>query len=196
MSETRKVFGYSLRAVLVAAIAGSAVCAPAQKQPELVVNYVSPSLLSPATSPDTALQTKASVPAEAWAHDERIVAIPRSSSADRWLDFEREYAIRERSPSRFLRMLQSGKYGLDKMAFTAQETVRKLEFTYDIGDPTPANPQSVPVRSAYSLPLFGKFGHAQVKSVLTEYDRQTGRPFVGLNLVIPFGKGASDGHGG
>jgi len=141
-------------------------------------------------------QVKAHVSAEAWTSGEKIVACPPASSAGRWVEFEREFGVHERSPSRFLSMLQSAKYGLDKMAFTAQETARKLEFTYDIGDATPSSPLSVPARSAYSFPVFGKFGQPQLKSVLTQHDSQTATPFVGLKLTIPFGKGAAEGGGG
>ena len=182
---TRERLAVFAVAASLSGLFGSTLCATAREtQPERLVEYVPPSLLSRPATP-----TVRKPPDEMRALDEGIVAAPPirpQTSGDRWLEFEREYGIQHRSHSRFLSMLQSAKYGLDKMSFAAKETARRLEFTYDIGSPT--GPAGETPKPQYSLPLFGTFGHPQVKSVLTEHDPQTGSPFVGLKLSIPFGE--------
>jgi hypothetical protein len=112
-----------------------------------------------------------------------------TSPADRWMKFEREYGIEQESPSPIGRMFQVAKYGLDRMAFTAQETAKRCEFTYDLGDAPPNEPGSRSAAPQYSLPMFGRFGRAQIKSEVTIHDPQTGQAFIGLKLAIPFGQG-------
>jgi hypothetical protein len=164
------------------------ICLPVLAQPgqsARMADYVSPSLLSADAQPRVA----PAVGAGTWNSDDRdiIATHSRASTAgDRWEAFEREYGIHQKNPSWFLSMLQSAKYELDKLSFGAKETARRLEFTYDIGSPTSASGTSA--KPQYSLPLFGRFGHAQLKTVLTEHDRQTGTAFVGLKLSIPFGE--------
>lgn len=149
-----------------------------------MADYVSPSLLSSDPQP----QTVSDMGAGAGSPQTREVVAtrPRKLTADdRWEAFEREYGIRQKNPSWFLSMLQSAKYGLDKLTFGAKETARQLQFTYDIGSPTGSSGSNA--KPQYSLPLFGEFSHAQLKSVLTEHDSQTGTAFVGLKLSVPFG---------
>ena len=151
-----------------------------------VVDYVPPSLLAQsATTPTRSKPVDEMLPP-----DERILGIPPlrpQTSGERWLEFEREYGIQQQNRSWAVGMLQSAKYGLDKMAFTAKETANQLEFTYDVGSPT--GPGGVTPKPQFLLPLFGAFGRPQLKSVLTEHDPQTGTPFIGLKLGIPFGEG-------
>ena len=94
-----------------------------------------------------------------------------STYFSRWVAFDAEYGIHE--PSRFFvgRMLQNAKHGLDQMSFEAQETARRLEFTYEVGRPSLAS-----------------FGPAQLKSEVTVHDPQTGAAAIYLKLVIPFGR--------
>ena len=149
------------------------------------VDYVSPSLLSSDPKP----QILASADSGTWnSYNRDVVATPAkpSTDGDRWEAFENEYGIRQKNPSWFLSMLQSAKYGLDKLTFGAKETAKRLEFTYDFG--SPSGPSGISSKAQYSVPLFGGFGHPQLKSVLTEHDPQTGTPFAGLKLCIPFGE--------
>ena len=166
---------------------GSALRASARDaQPEYVVDYVPPSRLSQEATPSP----RSNLSRDMRTLDDRAVATTpttKMTSGDRWLEFDREYGIQQRSGSWFVGMLQSAKYGLDKMSFAAKETAKRLEFTTDIGSPT--GPGGVTPKPQYSLPLFGTFAHPQLKSVLTEYDPQTGTPFIGLKLAIPFGEG-------
>ncbi len=105
------------------------------------------------------------------------------------MKFESEYGIQEKSLSPIGRMFQVAKYGLDRMTFTAQETAKRFEFTYDLGDAPANEPGSRIPAPQYSLPMFGRFGRAQLKSEVTIHDPQTGQAFIGLKLAIPFGQG-------
>jgi hypothetical protein len=156
-----------------------------QEQSVRTVDYVSPSLLSSDAKPQVVPDARAGT----WNPNNQDVVATRSkpsTEGDRWEAFESEYGIHHRSPSRILSMLQSAKYGIDRLAFGAKETAKRLEFTYDIG--SAAGPNGTTPKPQYTLPVFGAFGHAQVKTVLTEHDPQTGSPFVGLKLSIPFGE--------
>jgi hypothetical protein len=132
------------------------------------------------------------VVAEAKSPDTDYVLVPLSantSAPDRSEKFESEYGIKERSSSPIGRLFQSAKYALDKATFTAEEAAKKLEFTYDIGEPPPSDLGMTPPTPKFSLPLFGTFGHAQLKSEATVHDPQTGVAMFSLKLVIPFGSG-------
>lgn len=107
------------------------------------------------------------------------------SKKDRWEEFEREYGIHEQSITWVGRLLQSAKYHLDTLTFVAQQTTRKLEFTYDIAGST----GSATGEPEYSLPMFGTFGKTQLKTVLAIHAPQTGRPYLGIKVAIPFGRG-------
>jgi hypothetical protein len=176
---------------LAGLLIGSITAAAADRQPERLAESVSPSFLAAISVADIPAVGKLSTCGNI-AIPEVIVAIPQRTEADRWSDFEDEYGIHQRNPVWILSLIQSAKLGLDKLTFGAKETARKLEFTYDLGGSEPSGPRSVPERPAYSLPLFGKFGHPQLKSVLTEHDPETAKAFVGLQLYIPFGKGAAE----
>ena len=188
----------SSRAVLWVAVArfvvcfGSVSCAQTQTvQTIRLVDYRAPSHPLRLAMPHSTIQTNATSIAESKGRDldDNIIKPTTATSADRWMKFESEYGIEQESPSPIGRMFQAAKYGLDRMAFTAQETAKRLEFTYDLGD-VPANATgSRAAPPEYSLPMFGRFGHAQLKSEVTIHDPQTGEAFIGLKLAIPFGQG-------
>jgi hypothetical protein len=181
MNRGRKILIGAL--VCLLASFGACLNVVARQQPSVrVVDYVSPSLVSSDPKPQV-------VPIAQTKPNERdIVATPprKSTEGDRWEAFEREYGVHQKNPSWFLSMLQSAKYGLDKLTFGAKETARRMEFTYDIGSAD--GPSGRSSKPQYSLPLFGAFGHAQLKTVLTEHDPQTATPFVGLKFSVPFGE--------
>jgi len=188
----------SSRAVLWGAVAGSVVCSGAiicaQAQSAhntLLVDYVTPSRLSQPTAPQPAMQTNVISTAEAKGRDfgNDIIKPTATTPADRWIKFEREYGIEQESPSAIGRVFQAAKYGLDRMTFTAQETAKRCEFTYDLGDEPPNDPGGRCAAPQYSLPMFGRFGRAQFKSEVTVHDPQTGQAFIGLKLSVPFGQG-------
>ena len=113
------------------------------------------------------------------------------TDADRWMAFEREYGIQTPEPTWILGAIQIAKFELDKLTFDAKETIRKLEFSYDIGGSRPGS-HGIPERTDFSLPLFGKFGQPQLRSVITEHDPIVSKAFVGLQLRVPFGQGAAE----
>jgi len=153
----------------------------AQHLPARTIDYVSPSLLSES-------DVRPVPDANIWKlRDRDIVATQskKSTAGDRWEAFEREYGIREPRPSWFLRTLQSAKYQLDRLSFGAKETAKHLEFTYELGSST--GPGGTTAKPQYTVPVFGAFGHPQIRTVLTEHDPQTATPFVGVKLSVPFG---------
>ena len=197
MKSGSRSINRSSRAVCLGAVAGSAVClgcllnARGQAMPNtLLVDYVSPSLLSSSRTPSPTMSTNTTPAAEA--KTTRLCSLIKPTamtSGDRWSVFESEYGIQEASPSAVGRIFQAAKYGLDRMTFSAQETAKRCEFTYDLGEAPPNEPGSRIPTPQYSLPMFGRFGQAQIKSAVTIHDPQTGEAFVGLKLVIPFGRG-------
>jgi len=173
----------------------SAFCQTAQENPEPIVNYVPSSALTP----DNLLADRANAIRlhlrEPLYENDGVMATPPTTrtSADRWRKFDEEYGIQQKSPSRCLQLIQSAKYGLDTIAFGTEEVTKKLEFTYDLGVSEPAVHQSGNHGQGRSIPLFGDFGQAQLKSVVTAYDPQTGQALAGLKLAIPFGPGGPRG---
>jgi hypothetical protein len=187
----------SSRAVLQGAATGVVVClgllsgARGQSTPNtLLVDYVSPSLLSSSQTPSRTVSTNTTPVAEAKTTRQCSLIKPAATtSEDRWSVFEKEYGIQEASPSAIGRICQAAKYGLDRATFTAQETAKRCEFTYDLGSESTLDPANRPIAPQYGLPIFGRFGRAQFKSEVTIHDPQTGQAFIGLKLAIPFGQG-------
>ena len=119
--------------------------------------------------------------------DDDVLKPAATSSGDRWEKFEQEYGIKKESTSTLGRMIQSAKYGLDTMCFTAIEGAKGLEFTHDFGVDSESGTGAG--QPDYSVPMVGRLGHAQLESEVTVHDPQTGEAFVGLKLAIPFGPG-------
>jgi hypothetical protein len=184
----------SLRAVHWGAVAGCAVClgsipsglAQTTSDTDIrLVGFSTTSLRSQPTPPIPATQTNSTSVADTKGQD--LIKPAATTSQDRWNKFENEYGIGEDSPSAICRVFQACKYGLDRMTFTAQETAKRCEFTYDLG--SESDLVNRPIAPQYGVPVFGKFGHAQFKSEVTIHDPQTGEAFIGLKLAIPFGQG-------
>jgi hypothetical protein len=189
----------SSQAALWGAVAGCAVClgsiqsglAQTTSDADIrLVGFATSRREQPTTS-FTAAQTNDTSAAEAKGLDlhDNIIKPACTTSADRWIKFENEYGCEQDSPSAIGRVFQACKYGLDRMTFTAQETAKRCEFTYDLGSESALDPANRPIAPQYGLPIFGKFGRAQFKSEVTIHDPQTGQAFIGLKLAIPFGQG-------
>jgi hypothetical protein len=165
-------------------------------QPNPLVEYVSPSRLSPGVTPDSSTQTNindsAAITAPSWGDILKPKGL--TSSGDRLVSFELEYGMEEESASRFGRVLQAAKYGLDKMCFTVQEAAKKLEFKYDTSEASSGVFGGDAGEPQYSLPVFGRFSHAQVQTVVSVHDPQTGQTFFGVKLSIPFGPGGPEAY--
>ena len=105
-----------------------------RKRPIQLVDYAPPSRpshLHPSTNGTSVAETK-------------IINSANPTSVDRWMIFESEYGIQDKSPSPIGRMLQAAKYGLDRVTFSAQESAKKLEFNCNIGDDPATGPGSRP----------------------------------------------------
>ncbi len=162
-------------------------------QPNRLVEYVSTARLSPDVTPDSSTQTNigdsASITAPSWGD---ILKPGTKTSGDRLVSFEQEYGMGEESGSTLGKVLQAAKYGLDKMCFTVQEAAKKLEFKYDTSEATSGVLGGDAGEPQYSLPVFGRFSHAQVQTEVTVHDPQTGQAFIGVKLAIPFGPGGPE----
>ncbi len=158
-----------------------------------LVDYVSPSLLTRSATPSTSAQANiVDAPVAEVVSGDDVLKPSVTSSGDRLVRFEQEYGVERESTSSIGKMIQTAKYGLDKMCFTVQEASKKLEYTYDIGSEPPSALGSGTAQPQYSLPVFGRFGLAQLKSEVTVHDPQTGEAFIGLKLSIPFGPGGRE----
>lgn len=155
-----------------------------------LVAYISPSLLKLNATADSATQTNAADATRMTAPTWGDFLKPRTGTAgDRLVSFEQEYGMDDASGSTLGRVLQAAKYSLDKMCFTMQEATKKLEFKYDTAEATSGVLGGEAGEPQYHLPLFGKFSHAQLQTVVTVHDPQTGQAFFGVKLAIPFGPG-------
>ena len=154
-----------------------------------LVDYVSPLRLSLDATTNSPAQTNfdfAAVSALSWGE---ILKPSTGGSGDRLVNFEQEYGMGLDGGSTFGRVLQAAKYGLDKMCFTMQEAAKKLEFKYDTAEAASGVLGGDAGEPQYHLPVFGRFSHAQVQTVVTVHDPQTGQTFLGVKLTIPFGPG-------
>ncbi|MGD1020209.1 MAG: hypothetical protein ABSA12_12930 [Verrucomicrobiia bacterium] len=162
-------------------------------QPNRLVEYVSPTRLSPDAAPNSPTQTNvgdsASITAPSWGD---ILKPGTKTSSDRLVSFEQQYGMGEGSGSTLGRVLQAAKYGLDKTCFTVQEAAKKLEFKYDTSEATSGVLGGDAGEPQYSLPVFGRFSHAQLQTEVTVHDPQTGQAFIGVKLAIPFGPGGEE----
>jgi hypothetical protein len=162
-------------------------------QTSRLVEYVSPDRLSSdatfTASSRTNVNNPASIMAPSWGD---ILRPNAGTSSDRLVSFEQEYGMAEESGWRFGRVLQAAKYGLDKMCFTMQEAAKKLEFKYDTAEATSGVLGGDAGEPQYHLPVFGKFSHVQVQTVVSVHDPQTGHAFFGVKLAIPFGAGGQE----
>jgi hypothetical protein len=188
MHRWRKtVTGKPLVVLAAAASLGvAALCAGAEEVQPNVAGHPAPPLLLPLeASRPSRLELAENVRTREKAIEPMLLTRPETAE-ERRLQFERDYGVQPSGRSWFLNTLRLAKYGIDKMSFTAKEASRRLQFTYDFGSPTGSG--GFTREPQYSLPLFGAFGHPQLKTVLTEHDPQTGTPFIGLKLAIPFGE--------
>jgi len=162
-------------------------------QTNRLAEYVSPSCLSSDATPDSSAQTNidnsVAVTAPSWGN---ILKPSTETSGDRLVSFEEEYGMGEESGSTFRAVLQEAKYGLDKMCFTVQEAAKKLEFKYDTAEATSGILGGDAGELQYELPVFGRFDHVQLQTVVTVHDPQTGRAFIGVKLTLPFGPGGEE----
>jgi hypothetical protein len=115
------------------------------------------------------------------------------SEGQQWVRFEEEFGVQNRSDSWMLSGIQSAKYHFDKTVFAldllAENVERALQLEYNLargqmqlGAPPPTRPA---VRTYHDL-WRDVWENARIKSDV-DLDIFSGRAWVGLRLVIPFG---------
>ena len=155
-----------------------------QQKPNLMVDYVPPSLLS--TNAEAYVVKLAIVPADS-THDTAAVASSRSTPQRRWQEFEAEFGIQEKDHSFLRGSLQTAKYKLDETVFAAQEFIENLHYETTLkdlmGDSSIGGGGShhSSSDSASSWLETTKFRSG------VDWNWNTGRPFVGMQLEMKFG---------
>ena len=104
----------------------------------------------------------------------------KPTSAEAWERFQEEYSPPQKSSSTVKRQIQTAKYGLDTAVFAVDRFVKSVEnqadFSFDQG-----SLRHTRATSAGEL----------LKNVRVKLDLdmgQSSRPYVGVRLIIPFGK--------
>jgi hypothetical protein len=150
---------------------------------ERLVDYVAPWLLEGTNEVPLRLSVRLTNSEVA------VIAPRRLTEADRWERFEAEFGIKQREPSAVLGSIQTAKYHLDKTAFVLQETINKIEesweFDYGLRDlGLPVSPPK-PYRPSAKYGLMDSLEGARLKS---EVDLKLARDsFIGVKLELPIG---------
>ena len=170
--------------------AAGAVMCPAQagtpqgKQSERLIDYVSPALVGTDASPDAASQAKLFPPNPT---NLKVLTLPSvSTEADRWTKFEADFGIKTKDPSFVKSSIESAKYKLDETVFAAKEFADTLHYDAYLTDLLTGTSSNSPPRRYYSDPILDSLENTRIRTGL-DWDRQSGRAFVGLRLVVPFG---------
>lgn len=153
---------------------------------ERLVDYVAPSLLAAddAAQPRVVLNTNG--PAAGW-----LIAPPRpTTAAERRIQFETEYGIREPEPGAVRAAVQQAKYRLDETIFEATEWLETvehaLEWQYDLYRTRPAQARAERRATSGSANLLRDAWEGA--TIRTDVDLNlAGRAFVGLRLQVPVG---------
>ena len=104
----------------------------------------------------------------------------KPTSAEVWERFEAEYCPPRKSPSPIKRQIESAKYGLDTAVFAVDRFFKNIEnqadFSFDQGSlhrtrETPAGEPLVSPRVKLDLNM-----------------GESARPYLGVRIIIPFGK--------
>jgi hypothetical protein len=174
-----------LLTLLVAASVGLALSGTVQgQQPQLLVDYVPPSLLQ--TNSDSAASPLPK-PLSADSTNRTIASAPtRHTSVERWEKFEAEFGIKEKDPSVVKSSIESAKYKLDETVFAAKEFVESFRYDAYLKDLMTGSSSTAPSRRYYSDPILDCLENAQIESGV-DWDAHAGRAFVGVRFVLPFG---------
>lgn len=113
---------------------------------------------------------------------EPLTLIPnrKPTSDEAWGRFEAEYSPSQQSPSPIRRQLETAKYGLDTAVFAVDRFFKNVEsqadFSLDQGS----------LRRTREIPFGEMLKNPRVKLDLEM--GQSARPYVGVRIIIPFGK--------
>jgi hypothetical protein len=110
----------------------------------------------------------------------RLVPGRKPTSAEAWDHFEAEYSPPQKSPSPMKYQVEKVKYGLDTAVFAVDRFFKNIEneadFSLDRGG----------LRRTWAIPFEEWRNHPRVKLDLEM--GQSAKPYVGVRLIIPFGK--------
>jgi len=102
------------------------------------------------------------------------------TSAEAWERFESDYSPPRKSSLSIKREIASAKYGLDTAVFAVDRFLKSVEsqadFSFDQGS----------LRRTREIPFEETLLHPRVKLDLNLGD--SARPYIGVRVVIPFGK--------
>jgi hypothetical protein len=170
------------------ALARPAVVVAAEAQRPLLVEYVSPSLLSEPAEPTPAAVAR---PEAEEFFSRRLGQRGELTAGERWEKFEAEFGIQQRESSLLRASVQSAKYQLDRAVFAMQEIVdtveSALEFDYPIGRWAASDAGRGGGQPRSSNPLQDALLNARLQSDI-DLSVPTGRAFVGVKLVLPVGR--------
>ncbi|HUJ09074.1 MAG TPA: hypothetical protein VL171_03545 [Verrucomicrobiae bacterium] len=182
---------------VVACLAGATFATLASGQDtksELLVNYVSPSVLAP---PSVSTNATASIEVPPGIDGEEAASFmfrPRRklTQGERWEKFENEFGLTDKNPSLFKGTLELAKYRLDKTTFALNEFVqsveRALSFDYGLRPATSQNGTNSTAHGGMDLPIpfWETVQNARLKSDI-DLNVPRARAFVGVRLVLPIG---------
>ncbi len=108
-----------------------------------------------------------------------LVSSLKPTDAEAWEQFEAEYSPPQKSPSLIKRQIETAKYGLDTAGFAVDRFVKNVQsqadFSFDQGS----------LRHTRAISLGGSGNSPRVKLDLNVW--QGGRPYLGVQLIIPVG---------
>jgi hypothetical protein len=123
-------------------------------------------------------RTARQVPAER-EFQRMLVPQRKPTDTEAWERFEAEYSPPHKSPSPIRRQIETAKYGLDTAVFAVDRFVKNVQsqadFSFDQGS----------LRSTRAIPLGGSRNSPRVKLDLNVW--QGGKPYLGVQLIIPVG---------
>ena len=125
------------------------------------------------------VRTDRQVPIE---HEPQPILMPHRKPTDTeaWERFEAEYSPPQKSASSVKRQIQAAKYGLDTAVFAVNRFVKNVENQADFSFEQGGLRRTRATASGVSL-----------NNVRVKLDLDTGqgsKPYVGVRLIIPFGK--------
>jgi len=160
---------------------------------QLLIEYITPSPLCepwPATNSLSLNQRSDTTNDEAAALK---VQSPRKSltSGERWENFECEFGIPHKDPSRFKASIETVKYRLDRTLFGVQEIVQGFQnvasFDYELRSVGRSSSSTNRLMaSSVPIPLWDTMERARFRSDI-DVNMGAGRAFVGVQLVLPIG---------
>jgi len=166
-------------------LAGGTNLLAGEPRPELLAAYVPPSILWEANDSLTAPPgSLALTESQNWR-----VTSPRIrglSTGQRWEAFETEFGITDEDYSWFKGSLQTAKYQLDKTVFAMDDFVTALEDTFRFEYDLRAGTGSFGTDSRVQRQPADPRRNARLRSDI-DLHPFSGRAFIGLRLVVPFG---------